>query len=80
MRSSVGLMDLESQSMTTRDIITAMSRPIRGADLHFVTPEQQRSLFHDLEAKKADFDLLQRVRQSKEREPSERRTPSRVGR
>jgi hypothetical protein len=80
MRNSVGLMDLDHKNMTTRDIITAMSRPISGADLHFVTPEQQRTLFHDIEAKKVDFDLLQRVLQSRQQEPSERRTPSRVGR
>ena len=80
MRNSLGLMDLDSKNMTTRDIITAMSRPISGADLHFVTPEQQRTLFHDIEAKKVDFDLLQRVLQSRQQEPSERRTPSRVGR
>ena len=80
MRNLVGLMDLDSKNMTTRDIITAMSRPISGADLHFVTPEQQRTLFHDIEAKKEDFDLLQRVLQSRQQEPSERRTPSRVGR
>jgi hypothetical protein len=82
MRNTVALMDLDSKNMTTRDVITAMSRPIRGADLHFVTPKQQQSLFEHIELKIAhdEFNLLQRVLQSKEQGVSERRTPSRVGR
>ena len=82
MRNSLGLMDLDQKNMTTRDIITAMSRPIRGADLHFVTPKQQRDLFESFAPMLANdhFNLLQRVQQSMKQNVSERRTPSRVGR
>ena len=82
MRRSVALMDLDSPNMTMRDVITAMSRPTTGSDLHFVTERQQREMLEIIELKHGlgDFDLRKRVRDSKVIAPSERPTPSRVGR
>ena len=82
MRGSVALMDLDSPKMTVRDVITAMSRPTRGSDLHFVTQSQQYNMFKSIKDKDdhKEFDLRKRVSESKAREPSERPTPSRIGR
>jgi hypothetical protein len=82
MRGSVALMDLDSPNMTVRDVITAMSRPTKGEDLHFVTQKQQRDMFEGIETRLAhnEFDLRKRVAESKARPPSERPTPSRIGR
>jgi hypothetical protein len=65
-----------------RDIITAMSRPTKGIDLHFMGYGQQVQLFDEVDEKwrHGDFDLRKRVLDSKQQEPSERPTPSRVGR
>ena len=75
-------MDLDSPKMTVRDVITAMSRPTKGSDLHFVTQAQQKDMFEKIENRYAhkEFDLRKRVSESKAREPSERPTPSRIGR
>ena len=82
MKGSVALMDLDSPNMTVRDVITAMSRPTTGANLHFVTQRQQRDMFEGIENRLAhnEFDLRKRVAESKARPPSERPTPSRIGR
>ena len=82
MRGSVALMDLDSPNMTVRDVITATSRPTKGEDLHFVTQRQQRDMFEGIENRLAynEFDLRKRVEESKTRPPSERPTPSRIGR
>jgi hypothetical protein len=82
MRNEICLMDLDSLKMTTRDIIVAMSRPTKGADLHMMTYAQQKQLLEDIELKLQhnELDLRKRVRDSKNQEPSERVTPSRIGR
>ena len=82
MKGSVALMDLDNPNMTVRDVITAMSRPTTGTDLHFVTQRQQRDMFEHIENRCAhnEFDLRKRVNESKARPPSERPTPSRIGR
>ena len=82
MKNSVCLMDLDNKKMTTRDIITAMSRPTTGLDLHFMSYGQQKQLLEEIDIKyrHGDFDLRKRVLESKHQEPSERPTPSRVGR
>ena len=74
----IGLMDLENEHFTMRDLITAMSRPTHGKYLHFMTPEQQAKLKSDAE-KVRNVDLKMRLLRNN-REPSERPTPSRVGR
>jgi len=76
------LMDLDSPKMTMRDIITAMSRPTKGSDLHFISYGQQKQLLEEIDFKYRhnEFDLRKRVLESKHQEPSERPTPSRVGR
>jgi hypothetical protein len=74
----IGLMDLENEHFTMRDLITAMSRPTHGKYLHFMTPEQQAKLKSDAEKVK-NVDLRMRLL-TNNREPSERPTPSRVGR
>ena len=82
MRGSVALKDLDSPNMTVRDVITAMSRPTKGVDLHFVTRKQQHEMFEAVENKLAnnEFDLRKRVNEAKSRGPSGRPTPSRIGR
>ena len=82
MKTSVALMDLGHPNMTMRNIITAISRPTKGTDLHFVTSEEQRKLLKDIDrAIEADMlDLRKLVADKKTVKPSERPIPSRVGR
>ena len=82
MKNSVCLMDLDSPKVTMRDIITAMSRPTKGTDLHFMSYSQQKQMMEEIEENWlcGELDLRKRVIDSKHQEPSERPTPSRVGR
>ena len=82
MNKPVALMDLDSPKMTMRDIITAMSRPTKGSDLKFVSKDQQSKLMKQcVEGVEHDiFNLRKRESDAKSKPPSERPTPSRVGR
>jgi hypothetical protein len=77
-KTSVALLDLDSDKVTMRDVITAMSRPTRGSDLHFATAEQQKQLLDY--AGSRDFDMRQRVEDLRNEPPSERPIPTRYGR
>ena len=57
----VGLLDLDSPHLTMRDVITAMSRPTNGKDLHFVSsPEQARLLAEAAQITDADLEAAGR--------------------
>ena len=77
-KTSVALLDLDSNKITMRDLITAMSRPTRGSDLRFATPEQQARLLSY--AAKNTFDLRKRVADKLNEPASERPVPTRFGR
>jgi hypothetical protein len=82
LRSSVVLLDLDSGKVTMRDVITAMSRPTKGSDLHFATSQQQQELFKDIEQKMARnyYNLKKLVDDKRAAPESQRVSPSRVGR
>ena len=80
MKTSIALMDLDNPKLTMRDIITAMSRPTKGSDLRLMEPKQQHKILSDIESRQDILDLRKRVADLKNRRPSERPTPSRVGR
>ena len=74
----IGLLDLENRHFTMRDLITAMSRPTHGKFLHFMTAEQDVNFMADCERVQG-ADLKTRTLVNYQA-PSERPTPSRVGR
>ena len=76
-KTSVALLDLDSDKITMRDVITAMSRPTRGSDLRFATAEQQNKLLAYAET---TFDLRRRVTEKLNAVASVRPIPSRFGR
>ena len=77
-------MDLKNPKMTVRDIITAMSRPTKQSDLRVMATGRQHNFMELINEKIAhgDFDLRAKATEIVLRSsvPSERRTPSRVGR
>jgi hypothetical protein len=77
-KTSVGLLDLDSDKITMRDVITAMSRPTRGSDLRFATEEQQARLLGY--AGSRTFDLRKQVEDKRNEPASERPIPTRFGR
>jgi len=76
------LMDVFSPHRTVRDIITAMSRPTKCSDLKVMSEKQQKDLLRDLEERRRfdTLDLQKRVRDVMSDPPSERPTPTRIGR
>ena len=84
LQNLICLMDLKNPKMTVRDIITAMSRPTRQSDLKVMSGGKQRSLMENIyeRIENNQFDLRARAAEVTVRSsvPSERRTPSRVGR
>ena len=84
LKDRICLMDVTSPNMTVRDIITSMSRPTKQSDLKVMSPDQQRRFMARIREKAgADgFDLEKRAQQVTLANsiPSDRRTPSRVGR
>ena len=84
MKTSVALMDLNTPNMTMRDIITAMSRPTKGIDLHVMTAKELKKLMDDIdeaiEAGTLDLRALVVKKKMQSVTSSERPTPSRVGR
>jgi len=82
MKHPVVLMDLDSPKLTMRDIITAMSRPTKGEHLHFIETHQQSHMMDHIkdEYQHGKFDLRKRVEELRAQPPSERPTPTRIGR
>ena len=84
MKTSVALMDLSTPNMTMRDIITAMSRPTKGSDLHVTMAKEQKKLMDEIdeaiEAGMLDLRALVVKKKMQSATSSERPTPSRVGR
>ena len=82
LRNKICLMDIKSSKMTVRDLITSMSRPTKQSDLKVLPWMQQsdfmRIIYERIAEKK--FDLQKRAVEIMGTAPSERRTPSRVGR
>jgi hypothetical protein len=82
MKQRICLMDVTSPKMTVRDIITAISRPTQRSDLKVMSEKQQRELLRDLEERvNCDtLNLRHRVQELMSEPPSQRRTPTRIGR
>ena len=82
LRNKICLMDIKSSKMTVRDLITAMSRPTKQSDLNVLPWMQQsdfmRNIYERIAEKK--LDLQKMAVKVMGAAPSERRTPSRVGR
>jgi hypothetical protein len=76
------LMDLKSDKMTVRDIITAMSRPTKQSDLRVMSYTAQKNFLESINERIAakQLDLHAKALEIAGRVSSERRTPSRVGR
>ena len=74
----IGLMDLDNPNFTMRDLITAMSRPTAGQYLHLLTVEEQAKVMADFRG--AQKNSLSLLTLANHQPPSERPTPSRVGR
>jgi hypothetical protein len=82
LKEKICLMDVHSDKMTVRDLITAMSRPTKQSDLKVMSYAAQKNFLANVYEKLADneLDLRQKALEIAGRAPSERRTPSRVGR
>ena len=84
LKDKICLMDLKNPKMTVRDIITAMSRPTRQSDLKVMSTGKQHNFMEDIyeRIEHKQFDLQARAAKITARSliPSERRTPSRIGR
>ena len=84
LKDRICLMDVTSPHRTVRDIITSMSRPTRQSDLKVMSPDQQRRFMTRIKEKTGagGFDLQKRAQEVTLANsiPSDRRTPSRVGR
>ena len=82
LRNKICLMDIKSSKMTVRDLITSMSRPTKQSDLKVLPWMQQsdfmRNIYEMIAEKK--LDLQKMAVKIMGTAPSERRTPSRVGR
>jgi hypothetical protein len=77
-------MDLKNPKMTVRDLITSMSRPTKQSDLKVLPWAKQRQFMEKIYERIAEnqLDLRGKAAEIRARslDPSERRTPSRVGR
>jgi len=82
LKEKICLLDLHSSKMTVRDIITAMSRPTKQSDLKVMSYGAQYSFLDNIRLKisNKELDLHKKALEIASRAPSERRTPSRVGR
>ncbi|MBM3300888.1 MAG: hypothetical protein FJY85_13150 [Deltaproteobacteria bacterium] len=82
LREKICLMDLESNKMTVRDIITAMSRPTKQSDLKAMSYTAQCNFLNSINERinHKQMDLHAKALEIAGRIPSERRIPSRVGR
>jgi len=82
LRDKICLMDLDSDKMTVRDIITAMSRPTKQSDLKVMSSKAQNNFLSAINERIANkqLDLHVKALEIARKVPSERRIPSRVGR
>ena len=82
LKERICLMDVHSDKMTVRDLITAMSRPTKQSDLKVMSYAVQKNFLDNVYEKLDgnELDLHAKALEIAARPVSERRLPSRVGR